>query len=498
MEHEKVNILLVDDQPAKLLAYEVILKELGENLAVATSGREALEYLLKNEVAVILVDVCMPELDGFELAAMIREHPRFQKTAMIFISGIQVSDLDRLRGYEMGAVDYVPVPVVPEVLRAKIRVFVDLYRKTRQLERFNAELEDRVRARTKELEYSNARLLESEQRRSLALAAGSMGSWDWDWLNGDWMWDEGQYRIFGVDPAAFTVTPDNVRALLHPEDMSELRKAMVQFNKGVKSYETEFRVVRTDGEIRWLFGTAAATADNTGRVVRVSGVTVDITERKRAEERQNLLTREVDHRAKNALALAQSIVRLTRGDDVKDYIQAVEGRINALARVHTILSLSSWQGAEIGKLVDEELAPYSTSAQIELQGHQLQLQPATAQTLALALHELVTNSAKYGALSALAGQLSIDWKVDGDTLALTWEERGGPEVREPTSRGFGTRSLMASVESQLGGQAVFDWQAEGLVCKLHVPLTRKSSASADLNGRHGLPASDAPLQRASA
>ena len=147
MDHEKVNILLVDDQPAKLLAYEVILKELGENLVVAASGREALEYLLKNEVAVILVDVCMPELDGFELAAMIRDHPRFQKTAMIFISAIQVSDLDRLRGYAMGAVDYVPVPVIPEVLRAKIRVFTELYRKTRQLEQFNAELEDRVRAR---------------------------------------------------------------------------------------------------------------------------------------------------------------------------------------------------------------------------------------------------------------------------------------------------------------------------------------------------------------
>ena len=152
MDHEKVNILLVDDQPAKLLAYEVILRELGENLVVAASGREALEYLLKNEVAVILLDVCMPELDGFELAAMIREHPRFQKTAMIFISAIQVSDFDRLRGYEMGAVDYVPVPVVPEVLRAKIKVFAELYRKTRQLERLNAELEDRVRARTAELE----------------------------------------------------------------------------------------------------------------------------------------------------------------------------------------------------------------------------------------------------------------------------------------------------------------------------------------------------------
>jgi len=239
MDHEKVNILLVDDQPAKLLAYEVILKELGENLVAAASGREALEYLLKNEVAIILLDVCMPELDGFELAAMIREHPRFQKTAMIFISAIQVSDIDRLRGYEMGAVDYVPVPVVPEVLRAKIRVFADLYRKTRQLERLNAELEHRVRARTSELEQSTARLVESEQRRSMAIAAGKMGSWDWDWGNGDWMWDEGQYRIFGVDPQRFEVTAKNVQALLHPDDTEALGRAIAQFEKGTRSYEAE-------------------------------------------------------------------------------------------------------------------------------------------------------------------------------------------------------------------------------------------------------------------
>ena len=211
MDHDKVNILLVDDQPAKLLAYGVILKDLGENLVIASSGREALEILLRTEIAVILVDVCMPELDGFELAAMIREHPRFQKTAMIFISAIQVSDIDRLRGYEMGAVDYVPVPVVPEVLRAKIKVFTELYRKTRELERLNQGLEDRVRARTAELEKSTAKLLESEQRRSMAIAAGKMGSWDWDWLNGDWMWDAGQYRIFGVDPLHFEVTSDNIR-----------------------------------------------------------------------------------------------------------------------------------------------------------------------------------------------------------------------------------------------------------------------------------------------
>src|SRR6202789_3701340 len=166
IDQGQVDILLVDDQPAKLLAYEVILKELGENLVVATSGREALEYLLKNEVAVILVDVCMPELDGFELAAMIREHPRFQKTAMIFISAIQISDLDRLRGYELGAVDYVPVPVVPKLLRAKGGVFVDLYRKTRELHLLNTELEKRVEERTAELARTNADLEQRVEERT--------------------------------------------------------------------------------------------------------------------------------------------------------------------------------------------------------------------------------------------------------------------------------------------------------------------------------------------
>jgi len=485
MDQETVNILLVDDQPAKLLAYEVILKQLGENLMAAASGREALEILLKQEIAVILIDVCMPELDGFELAAMIRGHARFQKTAIIFISAIQVSDFDRLRGYEMGAVDYVPVPVVPEVLRAKIKVFSELYRKTRQLERLNIELEDRVRARTAELERSTTQLVESEQRRSMAIAAGKMGSWDWDWVDGDWMWDEGQYRIFGVDPQHFEVSSANIQKLLHPDDTDNLRKLIAEFAKGVRTYEAEFRINRPDGEQRWCVGTAAATIDQSGRVIRVSGVTVDITERKRAEERQNLLTREVDHRAKNALALAQSIVRLTRADNVKEYAERVEGRIDALARVHTILSLSSWQGAEIGKLISEEMAPYASGGQVRSCGPEVSLQPATAQTLALALHELLTNSAKYGALSTLSGRLSITWQITDEKLILIWEENGGPPVREPTSHGFGTRGLIASIETQLGGQALFNWRPEGLVCRLLVPIAQQVRARAD-DDRHFL------------
>ncbi len=150
--HRPVNILLVDDQQGKLLSYEAILADLGENLIKATSGKEALEQLLRNEIAVVLIDVVMPELDGFELAAMIRNHPRFRKTAIILVSGVMVDDRDRLKGYDSGAVDYVSVPIVPGILRAKVAIFAELYRKTEELALLNSELERRVEERTAEIE----------------------------------------------------------------------------------------------------------------------------------------------------------------------------------------------------------------------------------------------------------------------------------------------------------------------------------------------------------
>jgi PAS domain S-box-containing protein len=150
----KVNILMVDDQPDKLLSYEVILAELGEHLIKARSADEALNILLKTDVAVVLMDVSMPDLDGFQLADVIRQHPRFQKTAIIFISGVHLTDSDRIQAYRSGAVDYISVPVIPEILRAKINIFVDLYRKTKMLEKLNDELEQRVAERTEELRRS--------------------------------------------------------------------------------------------------------------------------------------------------------------------------------------------------------------------------------------------------------------------------------------------------------------------------------------------------------
>jgi PAS domain S-box-containing protein len=487
---DKVNVLLVDDQPEKLLSYEVILADLNENLVKTSSAREALTFLLKNDVAVVLVDVCMPELDGFQLAEMIREHPRFQKTAIIFISAIQVEDVDRLRGYELGAVDYVPVPVVPALLRAKVRVFAELFRKTRQLERMNVELERRVAERTAELEASTGRLVQTEQGRSLALAAGQMGSWEWEVGSKELKWDEGQYRIFGLDPQRFTATPDNMRELVHPQDWDSLRHMVERMSKNARTQQTEFRVIRPNGETRWCTGTAAASVDPQGRVVRISGVTIDITDRKEAEERQTLLAREVDHRARNALAVIQSIIRLTRAKSVDDYVGAIEGRIKALARAHTLLSDSRWEGADLATLAAEELAPYRTGDKVGMSGPDVSLEPSTAQGLALALHELATNAAKHGALSSIHGRLSLTWQLRPDALVLEWNESGGPPIAPPTARSFGLRVIRASIEQQLSGEATFDWDPKGLRCSFSIPRrdamkVREFSATprlASLNG----------------
>jgi PAS domain S-box-containing protein len=486
MIHDHVNILLVDDQPAKLLTYEVMLRDLGENLISADSATAAFEHLLKRDIAVVLLDVCMPELDGFELAAMIREHPRCKNTAIIFISGIYLADADRVRGYELGAVDYVQVPVIPEMLRAKVKIFIDLFRNARQLEQLNRELEDRVAKRTLELAISNNQLTQSEKLRGLALAAGQMGTWEWDIAKGEGHFDAGQCRIFGVDPESFKATRESVRALVLPEDWDRLVRAWEEKSDDVETFQTEFRVRRADGSQRFCAGTAVAIKES-GLIVRMSGVTTDITDRKESEKRQDLLAREVDHRAMNVLSVVQSIVRLTRAEDTETYIAAIDGRIQALAQAHVLLSRSRWQGAELEKLVEDELRPYrgdpSDRKRFVTHGENVMLEPTIAQTVALALHELVTNAAKYGALSTSSGQVRLAWDVEPESIVLRWLENGGPAVEPSVRKGFGTRVINAIIEGQLGGAVTFDWRREGLQCTISIPRPDTAKSGEQPPGR---------------
>jgi PAS domain S-box-containing protein len=289
MADEKVNILLVDDQPAKLLSYEVMLEELGENLIKATSAKEALEKLLRTDVAIVLMDVNMPEIDGFELASMIRQHPRFQRTAIILISAVNLTDLDRLKGYERGAVDYISVPVIPELLRAKVKVFAELHRKTRQLETLNRELEQRVTERTEELakraevlEQLNLMLAHKNQELDAIIHTAPDIIFSRQ-VNGsrDYISDR-FYEYTGA--SAGTGQGMGWLEYVHSEDKD---KATVEWERCVESganYEAEYRMRSQDGLYRWFRARAVPIRDGKGEIIRWYGTCSDIHDSKLLEQ----------------------------------------------------------------------------------------------------------------------------------------------------------------------------------------------------------------------
>jgi PAS domain S-box-containing protein len=494
---EPVNVLLVDDQPAKLLSYEVILAELGENLVKANSAREALAFLLKNDVAVVLVDVCMPELDGFELAKMLRDHPRYEKTAIIFISAIHLSDLDRVRGYETGAVDYVPVPVVPAILRAKVKIFAELWRKTRQLERLNDELESRVRERTAELELSTAQLRETAERLRLASEAAGFGTYDYNAAAGEVYWSPYLRRIVGISGDE-PLTLETALAVVHPEHRDMVRQHVYDYAPEDGRRELEFKIVRPDGEVRWLLDRGQGVQDKQqGPNLRVMGTVLDITDRKRNEERQHLLMAELDHRVKNILSNVLAVARLSshRAQSLEAFVESLDGRIQAISRAHGLLRRGAWAGASLAELAADALAPFQASGNIEIDGAPVSIVPELAQSMALILHELATNAVKHGALSTSSGRVKLAWsRPSQGQLRFVWQESGGPSAAPPTTKGFGL-TVLQTAASDLGAVANYHFRDHGFVYTLqgpfeHVqptaivfPFSRPADITADIEQR---------------
>jgi PAS domain S-box-containing protein len=287
--NEKINILMVDDQPAKLLSYEVMLGGLGENLIKASSAKQALEVLLKNDIAVVLMDVSMPELDGFQLAAMIRQHPRFQRTAIIFVSAVHLTDLDQLKGYEHGAVDYISVPVVPELLRAKVRVFAELHRKTRQLETLNRELEQRVLERTEELAGKAELLLQlnmelvgknQELDAIIHTAPDIIFSRKADGSR-DYISDR-FYDFTGA--AAGSANGFGWLDFVHPDDNHKAMADWMQCVESGANYEAEYRIRSKDGLYRWFRARALPIRDLDGKIIKWYGTCSDIQDSKLLEQ----------------------------------------------------------------------------------------------------------------------------------------------------------------------------------------------------------------------
>jgi PAS domain S-box-containing protein len=256
--------------------------------------------------------------------------------------------------------------------------------------------------------------------------------------------------------------------------------------------EAEFRFLRADGTETWVRASASISArDAEGRPLRVVSVVRDVTRRKRSEEAQSLLAREVDHRAKNVLAVVQAALRLTPRDDLATYIQSIQGRVAALARAHTMLAEAQWSGADLRSLAEAELRAFLPAAgrragdpppgaipRAVMTGPFVMLSPAAAQALSMVLHELATNAIKHGALSAVGGRVELAWSAGGPDglLRLDWTERGGPRIEQPPSiQGFGSRLIAATLKGQLGGTMGMLWQPEGLACHIAIPLARVTS-----------------------
>ena len=483
-DKDRVNILVVDDQPAKVMTYEAILKELDENLVTAGSAREAFDQLLRHDFALVLTDVGLPDLDGFQLASMMREHPRFEKTPIIFVSAIHVTDFDRIRGYESGAVDYVPVPIVPEILRAKVKVFIDLYRANRELQRVNEALEDRVRKRTAELQASTSRLQESEERLRLASDAAQFGTYDFDPTTGMIHCSSQLNGLLGL-PAddGKHVALAAFLGLVHEEDRQAVNDCLTGARREQDDrHNLEFRVLRPDRSVCWLLdrGHAFFTPDSDGPV-RVMGTVLDVTERKQTEERQLLLMAELDHRVKNILANVSAIARLSsrRVHSVDDFVRALDARIQAISRAHSMLRRDNWTGISLKSYLSELLDPFvaSKTSNIAFEGDDLWLKPKAAQSLVLVFHELATNAAKYGALSVPEGQVNVSWtrnrEVGRDWVTLVWAERGGPPVEAAGASGFGLTVIRAA-SLELGATVDHRFTPAGVEVSLGGPLEQSA------------------------
>jgi len=337
-----------------------------------------------------------------------------------------------------------------------------------------------------ELKMAEAAVRDREHMLRVALEAARLGTWDVDLRRGTASRSARALEIFGLSAEDADTAYPRFRDRVHPQDRPKLEAAVASVRYGAaESYHLEYRARRADGGWGWVesHGSVAARDPVTREATRLIGTTQDITERKQAEERQALLAREVDHRAKNALAVVQAALRLTAKTDIKSYVAAVEGRVAALARAHTLLADAQWNGAAIRALVEGELLPFLPGggrARVHLDGPPLLLLPAAAQVVSMTLHELATNATKYGALSVEGGEVRLSWHVAERRLALRWEEHGGPPIPDaPTRRGFGSRVVEATVQDQLGGTLTRHWAPTGLVVVATIPLERAIMGSAD-------------------
>jgi two-component sensor histidine kinase len=492
---EPINILIVDDEPKNLLVLRAILDDPAYRLVQAHSADEALLALIAEEFALLILDVRMPGMTGFELAQMIKERKKTALVPIIFLTAYYNEDQHILEGYGAGAVDYLHKPVNPSVLRSKVAIFAELHRKNReseaasrslllevserrraeeQLRELNETLEMRVHLRTAELNESKSRLrhaadlakltyfdLDYCQDRitiaenfrdimgfDLSSAAGGKGAID----GGQRLLCD---RVASVDRARFTVEIEG------------------RTDRGVR--KVEYRVLGDDDKERWIESEWHLESGDDGRPSRAFWANLDITERKNAEEHKKVLLAEVNHRSKNLLAVVQAIVNQSgRGADPSTFVNNLSERLQGLSASQDLLVKSDWRGIDMPDLVLAQLGHFSDfiGTRILIDGSPALLTASAAQAIGMALHELATNAAKHGSLSSDVGRVKISWDIAGEnaqSFIVRWIEEGGAKVAAPIKKGFGHLVTGRIAEAALDGKVQIEFPESGLMWKLTAP-----------------------------
>ena len=321
----------------------------------------------------------------------------------------------------------------------------------------------------------------SEQRLRLALDAADMGIWEWDVSAGTYQWNDQTYRMLGYEPQSFVPDYSAWARRVHPDDLPRLAAEAQIMMEHPREAFGEYRAFGQNDELRWLEARGRFECDGDGRPKRYYGVLMDITERKRAEERDQILTAEVNHRAKNLLAVVQAVALQTASeDDPKQFAQNFNDRLAGLAASQDLLVQSHWQGVDTAELVRSQLSHFAglIGQRILLNGPPAQLKASAAQTLGMAIHELATNASKHGALSSPTGTIQVSWGIEErdqqSRFTMQWVETSGTPIKEPERRGFGHSILVDMAEYSLEATVTLSYPPTGLVWQLSAPTVRSA------------------------
>lgn len=465
MTQRPLRILVVDDSPEDREAYGRLLMKAGPGeyaVIEAETSEEALRLCEQEAVDCLLVDYTLPDIDGLELLARLRGENGSLPIPVIFLTGTG-NEAVAVRAMKHGVDDYfIKGQITADGVSQAIRGAVERGALRRQVER-----------QRQELERQGVALRESEHQLRQAMEAANAGSWKITPATREFIATDQALQLYGLAPGTRL---DYRRALacVHPDDRAAVQAALQRTVETGEPFRLEHRALRPGASVRWLASHAERRSE--GGQICVIGLLQDITERKRHEEKIQLLLREVNHRAKNMLTLVQAVARQTVASDPDDFLKRFGERIHSIAASQDLLVKSGWKGVELGELICSQLGHFKDliGSRIELAGPPVALSAAAAQPIGMALHELATNASKYGALANGSGRITIAWSVaaaDGikPAFAMSWCERGGPPVNAPARRGFGTAVMREMTEMSLSAEVGLDFDALGLTWRLRCP-----------------------------